>query len=400
MEKEEEFKDLLEDILYKVSDRLPVEVEYWDGVIKSFSSNRPVARVIFKTPQALKEAIEFPSLGFGENYTNGNIEVEGNLQEFLRLQEFDEVKNIKPPFKLMMKIFLERIKNNGSIEKTKENIPRHYDLSNEFFSLFLDKSMTYSCAYFRKGDETLEEAQKNKYELICRKIGLKDGDSVVDVGCGWGGFLIYAAKKNKITGKGCTLSKNQFTYANEKIDKEGLGGQISVEYKDYRNMTGVYDKFVSIGAYEHVGKGYAGVFFKKVYSLLKEGGIGLLHTIGHNKPMPTDPWITKYIFPGGYLPSLEELVRALRRQNFYIIDVENLRPHYAKTLDKWIENFENNIDKIRKMYSESFIRMWRLYLNAASESFKYGESQVYQILFSKGKPHIELYRGRIYENWN
>ncbi len=400
MEKEEEFKDLLEDILYKVSDRLPVEVEYWDGVIKSFSSNRPVARVIFKTPQALKEAIEFPSLGFGENYTNGNIEVEGNLQEFLRLQEFDEVKNIKPPFKLMMKIFLERIKNNGSIEKTKENIPRHYDLSNEFFSLFLDKSMTYSCAYFRKGDETLEEAQKNKYELICRKIGLKDGDSVVDVGCGWGGFLIYAAKRNKITGKGCTLSKNQFTYANEKIDKEGLRGQISVEYEDYRNMTGVYDKFVSIGAYEHVGKGYAGVFFKKVYSLLKEGGIGLLHTIGHNKPMPTDPWITKYIFPGGYLPSLEELVRALRRQNFYIIDVENLRPHYAKTLDKWIENFENNIDKIRKMYSESFIRMWRLYLNAASESFKYGESQVYQILFSKGKPHIELYRGRIYENWN
>ncbi len=396
----EEFKELIEKMLKEAKDEIPLEITYWNGETKRFSDKEPVAKITIKTQQAFREIMGHLSLGFGENYINGNIEVEGDLQEVLRLESLPHLKNIKPSLKIIKDIALNKLRTLNSIKQSKQNIEAHYDLGNDFYKLFLDKSLTYSCGYFKNwNNDTLEKAQENKYELIVRKIGLKNGDRVVDVGCGWGGFLIYAAQKFDIKGLGCTISKNQYEYAKEKIKELKLEDKIEVVYEDYRNLTGKFNKFVSIGAYEHVGKNYAFMFFNKFKEILEDGAVGLLHTIGHNEPMQTDPFTTKYIFPGGYLPSLEELIRRIRYVNFYTIDVENLRPHYAKTIDCWIERFQSNMDKIQKMFDEKFIRMWWFYLNGAAESFKYGDGQLYQIVFSKGQIDIPKYRGEIYKNW-
>ena len=401
----EDFRKTIENVLDLSKDEVPTQVVYWDGTVKTFSSGKePVAKIYIKNPQVLKDIINHLTIGFGENYMKGNIEIEGDLQEVLRIHTLPAIKKIKPSPKVIAELVLERLKTLNSKKQAKKNIERHYGLNNDFYKLFLDESLTYSCAYFKNWEtDTLEQAQMNKYELIIRKIGLKDGDRVVDIGCGWGGFLIYAAQKYDIEGLGCTISQNQVDYANEKIKELGLEKKIKILCEDYRNITGKFNKFVSIGAYEHVGKNYAPVFFKKLDKLLDDNAVGVLHTIAHNKPMETDAFTTKYIFPGGYLPSLEELVRHMRRVEFYIMDIENLRPHYAKTLDNWIERFNKNRKKVEEMYGDEFARMWYLYLNGASVSFKYGDDQVYQILFSKGQlPYEEYpkYRGKIYENWD
>ncbi len=400
MKRLKEFRTLIEEMLSSVKEEVPIEIVYWDGEKKRFGDREPVARIIVKSQRAFEDIIGHLSLGFGENYIEGNIEVEGDLQAVLRLENMPHLKKIRPSLKVLKEIALHRLRTLNSLRQSRKNIESHYDLGNEFYKLFLDKSLTYSCAYFKNWEkDTLEEAQMNKYELIVRKIGLKDGDRVVDVGCGWGGFLIYAAQRFNITAVGCTISKNQYSYATEKIKELGLDDKVQILYEDYRNLKGTFNKFVSIGAYEHIGKNYASTFFKKLDSILEKGAIGLLHTIGHNQPMPTDAFTTKYIFPGGYLPSLEELICRIRQVGFYTIDVENLRPHYARTLDNWIERFKGNREKATRMFDERFVRMWWLYLNGAAVAFKYGEAQVYQIVFSKGQIDIPKYRGEIYNNW-
>ncbi len=391
------FKNLIENSLESVKDQMPSQIIYWDGSAKQFGKTPSKVKIRIKNASVLKDLMDDLSLGFGENYTNGNIDIEGNLQDVLSIENYIKSAVIKVPVKTKLAIVANKLLNANSKAGAKKNISHHYDLGNDFFGLFLDKSYTYSCAYFKTQSDTLETAQNNKYELICRKIYLKDNDKVVDVGCGFGGFLIYAAKRNNIKGLGCTISKNQYEFAKQRIKEAKLDDKIEVIYEDYRNLKGTFNKFVSIGAYEHIGKNYADVFFKKINNLLEQNSIGLLHTIGHNEPLPTDPWTLKYIFPGGYLPSLEELVKRIRKVKFYIIDIENLRPHYNKTIEHWIERFEQNINKIKQMYDDKFIRMWRLYLNGAAASFKWGDTQLYQIVFSKGQIGIPFYRGNLYE---
>lgn len=401
MKSVEKFKELVEEMLWYAKDEIPLEIAYWDGETKKFGVKEPVAKITIKTKKAFEDIMNQLSLGFGENYINGQIEVEGNLQEVLRLESLPHLKKVKPPLSVIKEIALHRLMTLNSIKQSKKNIEAHYDLGNDFYKLFLDESLTYSCGYFKDwSNDTLEQAQQNKYELITRKIDLKSGDRVVDIGCGWGGFLIYAAKKADIKGIGCTISKNQYEYAKDKIKELKLNNKIEVVYEDYRNIKGKFNKFVSIGAYEHIGKNYAFMFFNKLKEILEDGAFGLLHTIGHNKPMQTDPFTTKYIFPGGYLPSLEELVRKIGYVDFYTIDVENLRPHYAKTIDNWIDRFVKNKNRVLEMFDEKFVRMWWLYLNGAAEAFKYGDGQLYQILFTKGQTNIPKYRGEIYKNWD
>ncbi len=394
-----DFQKLVENVLEKVSAHIPSKIIYWDGSIKQFGKTPSKITIKIKSPLVLKELMSDLSLGFGENYTNGGLEIEGDLQDVLYLEHFIRENGIKAPVKTKLKILANKLANINSKKGAKKNISHHYDLGNDFFGLFLDASYTYSCAYFKNPDDTLETAQNNKYELTCRKIHLKDNDTVLDVGCGFGGFLIYAAKRNDIKGLGCTISKNQYEFAKQKIKEEGLEKKIEVIYEDYRNLKGTFNKFVSIGAYEHIGKNYAYTFFRKLNTLLEAHSIGLLHTIGHNEPLPTDPWTLKYIFPGGYLPSIEELVKRIRKVKFYILDIENLRPHYAKTIQHWVERFEKNIDKVKQMFGEEFTRMWKLYLNGACASFKWGDTQLYQIVFSKGQIDIPLYRGAIYNGF-
>jgi cyclopropane-fatty-acyl-phospholipid synthase len=266
--------------------------------------------------------------------------------------------------------------------------------------------MTYSCAYFKNENDNLETAQTNKYDHICKKIRLQAGEMLLDIGCGWGGMMFYAAKRYGAKCAGYTLSKNQYDYVNARIESEGLGDSVKIFLKDYRQVAGVFDKFVSIGMFEHVGKRHCPDFFGMVKKALKPRGIGVLHTIGSQTGVSTDPWIAKYIFPGGFVPALGMVTDAMNKAGLVFYDVEDLRVHYSKTIDLWIMNFENNKGQIKKSITnqlrdenraEQFIRMWRLYLNASAVSFKTAANRLYQIIFTNGVNNdLPLTRDYIY----
>lgn len=357
--------------------------EFWDGEDVVYGDH-PEMILRFRSKEGAKQLLCNGFLGFGEAYMAGDLEVEGNLQELLRLGLFIEFDQHSLSLWQKMRFLLHHLGTRNTSGRVPKNISRHYDRGDDFYALFLDKTMTYSCGYFNSETDSLEQAQLNKYEHICRKLALQPGEKLVDIGCGWGGMLMYAAQKYGIKGLGNTLSRNQCECAKRKIEELGLQNQIEVVLKDYREITGKFDKFVSIGMFEHVGKAFIPVFMHKVSQLLKKGGIGLLHTIGKNTESPGDLWILKYIFPGYYIPNLAEIVGQMGLSGLSILDVENLRLHYARTLDRWADSYEKNVKKVRCMFDESFVRMWRLYLHASSVGFKYGSSRLYQILFSNG----------------
>lgn len=376
------FRKLAEQI-HRTEPAASFSIEFWDGDSITFGKT-PTVTLKLNTKQAAKRIIGNGYLGFGESYMSGDLQVKGNLQELLRLGLSIDFNKNRLPFWQIVRFTALSILNRDTFRRTPKNIAYHYDRGNDFYELYLDNTMTYSCAYFKNPHDTLERAQLNKYEHICRKLMLQPGDSLLDVGCGWGGMLIYAAQNYGISGIGNTLSKNQYEYANNKIRELGLENRIKVLYKDYRELNGVFDKFVSIGMFEHVGKKFIPVFMEKVTQLLKPAGVGLLHTIGKDSPSRGDPWTLKYIFPGGYIPVLSETVEAMGKAGFSVLDVENLRMHYAKTLDLWAANFEQHSEKVKEMFDESFERRWRLFLNGASAGFKYSDTRLFQVLFSNG----------------
>jgi cyclopropane-fatty-acyl-phospholipid synthase len=358
-------------------------IELWDGDTIRFGSF-PEVILRLKTENCTKKIIRKGFLGFGEAYMEGDLEIEKDIQKLFRLVFSINFDERYLPFWQKYRPLILSFLNSSSLRQAPKNISFHYDRGDEFYALYLDKTMTYSCAYFSNPDDSLEQAQLNKYEHISRKLLLKTNESLLDIGCGWGGMLIYAARKYGITGVGITLSKNQFEYANRKIEELGLQNQLKILYQDYRQLDDKFDKIVSIGMMEHVGKKFIPTFIQKVSDLLKTGGLALLHTIGKDTPSAGDPWTFSYIFPGAYIPTLHEIVQEMGKTGFSILDVENLRLHYAKTLEKWAENFEGNVEKIRKLFDETFVRQWRLFLNSTAAGFRYGNSRLFQILGSKG----------------
>jgi cyclopropane-fatty-acyl-phospholipid synthase len=385
-------------LMHSADPRSRFAFEFWDGETCCYG-DQPEVWLRLKTKESAQQLLANGFLGFAEAYMAGKLEVEGNLQELLRLGYFIEFDKHSLSFWQKLRILLHRLGTRNTSSRVPKNISHHYDRGDEFYALYLDSTMTYSCGYFTSETDSLEQAQRNKYEHICRKLALQPGEKLVDIGCGWGGMLIYAAQKYGIKGLGNTLSRNQCECTMRKIEELGLQNQIEVVLADYRDLTGQFDKFVSIGMFEHVGKAFIPVFMHKVSQLLKQGGIGLLHTIGKNTESPSDPWIMKYIFPGGYIPQFAEIVREMGRSGFPIMDVENLRFHYGHTLDRWADNYEKNVEKVRCMFDESFVRMWRLYLQACSAGFKYGGSRLYQILFSNGLTKgLPLTRKHLYQD--
>lgn len=384
----------------------PFEVEFWDGTKEKYGSGKKKFKLVLKNKGAINKILRGDSLGFGEEFMRGNVLIDGNLQDFLKMEYGQNYISFKLSLKDKLKIFYNYIISLGTILNSKRNVSYHYDVGNDFYSLWLDRTLTYSCAYFKKEDDTLERAQLNKYEHISKKLQLKKGETLVDIGCGWGGMMFYAAENYGVKCEGYTLSKEQYNYLVNEIRKRNLADSLKVYLKDYQEARGKFDKFVSIGMFEHVGKKFYPVFFKVVKKLLKPEGTGLLQTIGSSKDKPSDPWITKYIFPGGFIPALQVIVSTMNQKDLVFFDIEDLRRHYAKTLDKWIEGFEENIDKIRQVLAKSlassekaeqFIRMWRLYLNGSSVSFKMGNNRLYQITFSNGlNAHFPLTRNYIY----
>ncbi len=388
---------MVAEMMHEADPSAQFAVELWDG--ESIGFGDPPRFVLrFKSEETTKDILNRGFLGFGEAYTAGEVEVDGELQELMRLGLAIDFDGTDMPFRQKIRLLPAYLKAKNTIKRAPQQIAHHYDRGNDFYALYLDPTMTYSCAYFRNGQDSLEQAQLNKYEHICRKLMLQPGETLVDVGCGWGGMLIYAAQKYGVKGVGITLSENQYDYVGRKIKELGLERQLEVRFEDYRNLHDTFDKFVSIGMFEHVGKDYIPLFMEKVARLVKPGGLGLLHTIGKDTESPSDAWIMQYIFPGGYIPNLSEVTQSMGKYGFSILDVENLRLHYAHTLDRWAENFERNIDQVRELFDKNFERMWRLYLNSCAAGFKYGEIRLHQFLFSNGLNNdLPITREHVYE---
>ena len=377
---------------------LPFQVRFWDAELLSLGNGRPRFTLTISTPAAARRVIKNGALGFGEAYIAGEIDVEGDFLELMRLGTSPDLESMKLPIVTRVAGVVRNRAQQNTLRRSRKNIAHHYSRGNEFYQLYLDESLTYSCAYYKSPTDSLEQAQQQKYEHVCRKLQLKADETLVDVGCGWGGMLEHAAGHYGVRATGCTLSRPQYDYAVEHARSAGLEGRVSVLLEDYRNLKGTFDKFVSVGMFEHVGKKFIPTFMDKARALLKPGGLGLLHSIGNERPTPMNPWTTTYIFPGGYIPVLEEMVGAMGRAGLVPLDVENLRLHYALTLEEWSRRFESNADRIRNMFNERFVRTWRMFLLGSAAGFRWGNTRLYQVVFSNGLNNsLPLTRDHLYE---
>ena len=357
-------------------------VKFWDGDEVKVGENDPLFKIILKKPIPKKDILTSTTLAFGEAYMNGDLEVEGDFS--LMLNTVLKYKDkFTTDFKGLPKIF----SNLTSTKKQKEEVTYHYDIGNDFYKLWLDDTLSYSCAYFKNENESLGEAQLNKIHHLLKKLNLREGITLLDIGCGWGALLIEAAKLYKIKGLGITLSEEQFKAFKERIEKENLQDYLQVKLMDYRELEKsglLFDRVVSVGMLEHVGRSNYDLFMKCVSKVLKKEGVFVLHYISGLYESEGDAWIKKYIFPGGVIPTLREIISLSADYRFYTVDVESLRMHYYKTLIKWAENFEKNTDKVREMFDEKFVRMWRMYLYSCAACFYTGVIDLHQIVFTKG----------------
>ncbi len=367
---------------------IPCKVRFWDGSELSFGVGPPSFVIHFKVPDALDAILLDLSIGFGEAYMRGDIEVDGDLGEVMSLAYKED---LFPKFSPRQKTYLYwlNLKHKASLKQTKKDVQAHYDRGNSFYQLWLDKGLNYSCAYSRNVGDSLEQAQLQKIHHTLHKLRLRPGQRLLDIGCGWGSLVMEAVRSCGVRTVGLTLAENQYELGCRRIEKEGLSSEAEIRLQDYREVPdeeqGTYDRIVSIGMFEHVGKENIPGFLKKVAKLLRPKGILLLHTIGRLKPEPMDTWIQKYIFPGGYIPALGETIEAAQDAGMDFLDLEDLRPHYDLTLDRWIERFEANVTQIREVMGEEFIRMWRLYLHGSQRSFRHGTLHVFQLLYSIGR---------------
>jgi len=330
-----------------------------------------------------------PDLSFPEAYMNGDIKIEnGSLLDFLNLTFENLGRGEINTSGYIIKKFLHvwRFFTNYNLPlKSKKNVEHHYDIGEDFYDLFLDKNhRQYSCAYWKSSNETLEEAQQNKINHIIKKLNLKSGQKVLDIGCGWGSMCFEIAKQSECEVTGVTLSKNQYEYCKKRAKELKLDNQCYFELLDYRQLKGKFHRVVSVGMLEHVGRKFYKTFFRKINDLMTDDGLSLIHTIGSTDPKgPPQAWIQKYIFPGGLVPSGSDLISAIEKTGLVLSDMESLIHHYDKTLQVWLERFMQNRGKAKKMYSEHFCKMWEFYLASCSAAFRYRDLLVYQLQIVK-----------------
>ena len=342
-----------------------------------------------------------PALYFGEGYTNGSIKIEnGSLTEFLNIifknfgrreiTNFDYILNkVRGTYRFLT--------NFNFVLKSKKNVAHHYDISEKLYDLFLDEKRQYSCAYFKNDNDSLETAQNNKIQHIIKKLNLKPNQKVLDIGSGWGSLAIEIAKASKCEVIGITLSENQLEYSNKKAKDLNLENQVRFKMMDYRELNEKFDRIVSVGMFEHVGRKFYNKYFKTISKLLNNNGVALIHTIGSvNPPRDPHPWITKYIFPGGYTPSLSEVVKPIENSGLIISDMEVLKMHYSHTLRHWKERFSSKKNQVLDMFDEKFFRMWEFYLVGCEMAFKWGDQVVFQLQLTKNFTSVPNTRDYIY----
>ncbi|MBI1397407.1 MAG: methyltransferase domain-containing protein [Betaproteobacteria bacterium] len=376
-----------------------LSIVLWNGEeLRGSSSEEPVARMHVRDRGALFRMLINPELYTGDDYSAGRVEIEGDLVGCLEqiFRGLDSLPDKSVKARLLR--WMNRPRAN-TLAGSKENIHRHYDLGNDFYRLWLDtEAMQYTCAYYARPDMTIEQAQRSKLDHVARKVQLKPGDVVYEAGCGWGGLARHFVKHHG-AGKvrAFNISEEQVRFAREEARRQGLDGRIEYVLDDYRNMSGECDVFVSVGMLEHVGVENYPALGDVINRVLKPHGRGLVHSIGRNKAAPMNAWIEKRIFPGAYPATLAQMMQIFEEHQFSVLDVENIRLHYAQTLQHWLDRFESHEDKVREMYDERFVRMWRLYLAGSKATFLVGALQLFQIVFARGQDNtVPFTRDHLY----
>ena len=387
--------------LFKEDGFILIDAESKKYIIGSPKKSTPI------TIQLLDKKLHYklilrPDLYFGEAYAQGYIKIkDGNLTDFLNLALMNIGRKELNIFSQLINKFsgsYRYLTNFNFIKKSKMNVAHHYDISDNLYDLFLDPKRQYSCGYFKDKNDSLEVAQNNKINHIIKKLNIKKNQKILDIGCGWGSLAIDIAKSAQCEVTGITLSENQFNYCVKKAKKLNLENQVTFKLIDYRELNEKFDRIVSIGMFEHVGRKFYKTFFKQIDRLLSKDGVSLIHTIGSvNPPRDPHPWITKYIFPGGYTPSLSEVTSPIEKAGLIVSDIEVLKLHYSHTLRHWKENCIINKDKIIEMFDEKFFRMWEFYLTGCEVAFKWGDQVVYQFQLTKNYTSTPTTRDYIYQ---
>lgn len=369
--------------IYQLIGEAPIRISLWNGARIGPHHEMPIAHVHICSRRTLLRLAINPELYFGDAYCNGDIEFTGDLVQFIE-QIYRGMARSKRNWLQKLIIHWQAKPRHNSLHGSKENIHQHYDLGNEFYSLWLDNKMLYTCAYYPCPDDPLEHAQEEKMHHIARKLMLKPGETVVEAGCGWGSLALHLARHYGVKVHAYNISHQQIIHARQRAQEEGLDKLVTFIEDDYRNIQGKFDAFVSVGMLEHVGANNYEELGTVIKRCLKEDGRGLIHSIGRNQPLRMNAWIERRIFPGAYPPTLREAMDIFEPENFSVLDVENLRLHYALTLRHWLARYEENTDQILEMFDEEFVRAWRLYLAGSIAAFSTGTMQLYQIVFAPG----------------
>lgn len=381
-----------------------LQVEWPDGEVRTYGPGGGISSSIRLTrEEILRPLCLNPVLAIGEGYMDGSIDIETDeMYDLLTLLVRNQQKGGGLPAGLKAygryRDAVRRFMQHNDPRKSRNNVAHHYDISDDLYRLFLDTDMQYSCAYFARPDMTLEEAQEAKKHHIAHKLMIEPGMRVLDIGCGWGGMALTLARDYGARVVGVTLSENQLKTARERAEAEGLSDKVEFRLIDYRDLSDSFDRIVSVGMFEHVGLPHFAQYFDKVGDLLKEDGVALIHTIGRVAPPgATSPWIAKYIFPGGYVPSMSDVAPVLERSGLWTTDMEILRGHYGPTIHHWHQRFEANLDKVREMYDERFIRMWRFYLIACEMAFEEQYQAVFQYQLTHRQHAVPATRDYMYQ---
>jgi len=357
-----------------------------------------VARVTFASRRVLMSILPDPALRFGDAYADGTVLIEGDLVNLLETVYRAGLAGGRPATLLERARGALRRPQRNTLAGSRDNIHHHYDIGNAFYALWLGGTMAYTCAYYPSAAAGLDEAQVAKMDHVCRKLRLRSGESVVEAGCGWGTLALHMARHYGVKVRAFNISREQVHYARERATREGLAGQVEYVLEDYRNISGRYDAFVSVGMLEHVGVDNYRQLGDVARRALGRRGRGLIHSIGRNAPAPLQPWIEKRIFPGAYPPALSQMMAIFEPWNLSVLDVENLRLHYAQTLRDWLARYEDAAERVRQMFDERFVRMWRLYLAGSVAGFTTGTLQLFQVLFAPGESNeVPLTRAHLYQ---
>ncbi len=376
---------MLEKTFYKQllsrSFTIPVKIVFWDGKSVNYGDGEPQVTITFKEKIPIKEITRNASIALGEAYMDHKIEIDGSIQKLIE-SAYESADSFMRSSK-----FRKFLPKQGHSEKQSEDdVQSHYDVGNDFYRLWLDDTLTYSCAYFTDGNhDDLKAAQLAKVHNILQKLDPKPGKTLLDIGCGWGTLMLTAAKEYGLKVTGVTLSEEQYQLVQKRIDEEGLSNVAEVKLVDYRELGDrQWDYITSVGMFEHVGKENLGIYFKDIAKYLADDGVALIHGITRQQGGAYNGWINKYIFPGGYVPGLAEMVDHIEENKLQIADIEMLRRHYQRTLEIWDQNFNAHRDQITQMMGDRFTRMWDLYLQACAASFESGNIDVIQYLITKG----------------